>query len=216
MFCPKCMARLPQPSVCCGHCHFSLAEVEGILGAQDAIIEPVMDVAHCLGVADRASLLAKVDEFERRFPQVHLALFAGLLPPVLNVATAGFWLLNHGVRTKHGRRMDNELGVVILIDPQAHQVGFSVGYGLEQMLAPEKLSALLEKARQRLQHRDYASAFRSLIRGIDQLLRSAANGRVRGAPAIPAQVKPNHVPLGLPEHETAPLKPREKAKGALW
>ena len=176
-----------------------------------------MDVAGCLRLADRTKLEAQLDDFERRFPQIHIALFLGVLPGPLTPATAGFWLLNYGVRTKNGARKNNAMGILILIDPTSGQAGISIGYGLETFLPPSSLSAILQSATHHLLHSSFGAAFRSIIRHLDSLIRKSATSRARGAPLLPTRVKPQHVPLGLPQHITKPVQPPPRSvKEEVW
>ena len=217
MLCPKCATQLPELTAACPQCGFCAAEVENVLGNQAATIEPIMDVAACLRLADRNKLEALLDDFERRFPQVHIALFVGVLPPPLTPATAGFWLLNHGVRIKHGKRRDNAMGILILIEPTSGQAGISLGYGLETLLPTSSLTAALQAATHHLQHANFGAAFRSIVRAIDRLIRKAATSRARGAPFVPVTPKPHHVPLGLPQHITRPAQlPPKQVKEEVW
>jgi len=138
-----------------------------------------MDVAHCLRLADRTMLESMLDDFERRFPQVHLALFLGVLPVGMSVVEAGFWILNRGVRKRRGAVCENRFGLLVLVDPAARQVGISTGSALEQLLSSAALSALLEKHSHHLWHSDYGTALKHIISGLDAMLRRVGRARRR-------------------------------------
>lgn len=203
---------IPNASAC-GICGFTLAALDVKLGRVHAAIDPIMDVAHCLRLADRTMLEALLDDFERRFPQVHLALFLGVLPADMSVVEAGFWILNRGVRKRRGEVCDNRFGLLVLVDPAARQVGISLGYALESLLQPKALSSLLEKHSHHLWHSDYGTALRQIIHGLDDQLRKVGSARRRAtdtpAPAEPAGrlgLRKNTRPMDLPPPE------REEAK----
>lgn len=138
-----------------------------------------MDVAHCLRLADRTMLESLLDDFERRFPQVHLALFLGVLPAGMSVVEAGFWILNRGVRKRRGVMCDNRFGLLVLVDPAARQVGVSMGRALEPLLPAAGLTALLERHSHHLWHSDYGTALKQIVGGLDAMLRRVGHARRR-------------------------------------
>jgi hypothetical protein len=179
MSCPHCSEPIPQDATECGVCGFSLTTMDARLGRVHAAIDPIMDVAHCLRLADRTMLEAVVDDFERRFPQIHLALFLGVLPTGMNVSEAGFWILNRGVRKRRGQVCDNRYGLLLVVDPAARQAGVSLGYALERLLPVPVLSAMLEKHSHHLWHSDYGTALSHLIRDLDARLRGMSRAQRR-------------------------------------
>ena len=179
MRCPRCRQAIPLNPPRCGHCDFALAEIQRRLGSASAIIEPVMDVAGCLRLADSQRLAALVDDFEHRFPQVHLSLFIGVLPE-MRVLEAGFWLLNHGTRQRQEELCDNRYGIIVLIDPTANEAGIAVGYALESLLNEELLLSLIKKNSHHLWHSDHSVALQGMIHGLDAALRRTGKPRPRG------------------------------------
>lgn len=179
MRCPRCSASLCQDALQCGACGFDLLTLDARLGKVLASIDPIMDVAHCLRLADRAPLEAMIDDFERRFPQVYLSVFLGVLPAGMTISEAGFWILNHGIRKRRDAVCDNRFGILVMVEPAARQAGIAMGYALEPVLSERALTSLLEKHSHHLWHSDYGTALRHLIAGVDTLLRSAGSARRR-------------------------------------
>ena len=143
-----------------------------------------MDVAHCLRLADKTALESLVDDFERRFPQVFLSLFLGVLPSDMNVAEAGFWMLNHGIRKRQDRVCDNRYGILLLIDPASHLTGVSLGYSLEPLLPRNRLSTLLQNASHHLWHSNYATGIKAVVAGMDDMLRKAGKPQRRSLSGV--------------------------------
>lgn len=168
-----------------------------------------MDVAHCLRLADRTMLEALLDDFERRFPQLHIALFLGVLPAGMTVVEAGFWILNRGIRKRRGEICENRFGLLVLVDPAARHVGVSVGCALEPLLQTKALTALLEKHSHHLWHSDYGSALKHIINGIDAQLRSVSTARRRVQEATAVEEPVGR--LGLRKN-TRPLEKLEPEK----
>jgi hypothetical protein len=182
MYCPRCLSSCGPGTPQCQACGFTAKDLEDLLGRGPARVDPVMDVAHCLRLTDRTALEAAVDDFEHRFPQVHLSLFLGAMPVGMTVAEAGMWLLNHGTTDRRGIRCDNDLGVILLIDPAARQVGLSIGYALEGFLHPSQLQRVLDGCSHHLVHAQVAAACLRIIGALDVLLRRAGTARLRTAP----------------------------------
>lgn len=210
MQCPRCSAPICQDALHCGVCAFDLPTLDDKLGKVLASIDPVMDVAHCLRLADKAPLEALIDDLERRFPQMHLSVFLGVLPAGMNVSEAGFWILNRGVRKRRDKVCDNRFGLLIMVEPAARQAGIATGYALESILEEGALVALLEKHSHHLWHSDYGTALRHIILGIDSLLRAAGKARRRcpeksSSPTLGER-------LGL-RRGTRPLQAEERSAG---
>ncbi len=193
MPCPRCQCFASHALTACGECGFTLSDVLAELGSVVAAIDPIMDVAHCLRKSERTALEASLDDFERRFPQVFLSVFLGLLPPRLTVGEAGFWLLNQGVRKKRELICDNRFGIILLVDPAAHVAGLSFGYALEPLLQASAAS-ILQKNSHFFWHGDYANGLSAVIKALDRTLRSVGKSSLRKAPGGPTAVMPG---LGL-------------------
>ncbi len=179
MECPHCNSALPPSLPSCGQCGFDLARLRTRLGSQWVKLERLTDSAGCLSLKDSRAVEGLLDEFERRFPQVFFAAYFGVLPQGINVAEAGFWLLNHAAFGSQDLARRNEYGIVLIIDPAAGRAGFTTGYAIEPWLAKETLDALLIRMSRCLAQSDYARALKIAVRNLDASLRSAGAARLR-------------------------------------
>ncbi len=179
MDCPRCSEVIAGAPVRCAGCGFSLAGLDKLLGNHAVPLERLLDTAHCLRLKDRLQLEAVLDEFERRLPQCFCTVYFGILPQGINVAEAGFWLLNHGERVSGGVVRRGVFGIAIVIDPAAHCVGVSLGYALELLLPGRLVESLLQKVSQALWHSEYAEAVSVVLRDIDRRIRAHGAGQRR-------------------------------------
>jgi hypothetical protein len=153
--------------------------VDKQLGTFNVSLERLTDTAHCLRLKDQQRLESILDEFERRLPQCFCSVYFGVLPQGINVAEAGFWLLNHGERSSGGVVRRGIFGIVIVIDPAAHCIGVSLGYALELLIPQRLVEALLQKVSQHLWHGEYAEAVAVVLRDIDSRIRAHGTGQRR-------------------------------------
>lgn len=213
MECPRCQSVLPcNASPSCDRCGFSLSVLCRKLGDQWVRLERLTDAAHCLRMRDSRKIDALLDEFERRFPQVFLAVYFGVLPHGVSVAEAGFWLLNHAAFATHDTSKRNEYGLVLVTDPAVGQSAISMGYTLERFIRRRDLDRMLLRMSTALAHSEYGEAVQIAIRRIDRMLRSAGSAR-------PMESNPSHAPavggdLGLRRLRTNHRPPNPVADAA--
>lgn len=140
-------------------------------------LDRLTDPANCLRLHDRRKLEARLDDFERRFPQVFFAVYFGVLPVGFSVSEVGFWLLNHAAFGTHDISKRNEFGIVLAIDPSASTAAFSLGYALESVESSLQLPTLLNSISSKLKRGDFGRAVEISIRTVDKRLRSAGTSR---------------------------------------
>jgi len=126
-----------------------------MLGDQQVKVERLIDHARCLALKDFQRLEHCLDEFERRFPQIHAIVFLGGLLPGVSAAEAGFWLLNQGVCARPSGTMPNRWGLAFIIDPVERRAGLSMGYALEACLPAGFGSEMLQRAAVHLAHDEH-------------------------------------------------------------
>lgn len=179
MECPHCNSTLSPSLPSCGQCGFDLAKLRSRLGSHWVKLERLTDSAGCLSLKDVRSIEGALDELERRFPQIFFAAYFGVLPQGINVAEAGFWLLNHAAFGSQELARQNEYGIVLIIDPAAGRAGFSIGYAIEPWLDKQALNALLIRMSRSLAQSEYARALRTAVGHLDASLRAAGKARPR-------------------------------------
>ncbi len=196
MNCPRCFVPLASAATACSRCGFSSLSVCQRLGDHLVRLDHLNDAAHCLKQSERRRIEGQLDDFDRRFPQVFLAVYCGVLPHGLNVSEAGFWLLNHAALATSDLAKRSDFGIVLIIDPAAGRAAFSVGYALENTLTQKHLQQILLGMKPHLAHSNYSEAASIAIRGIDRTLRSLGRSQPRACAA--AHASPVDTDLGLP------------------
>lgn len=185
MRCPSCQAELIQDSLSCPGCQFDLMVSESMLGADLIRLDRLTDKAHCLRLKEVQKLEAVLEEFERTFPQVFVAVYCGVLPASISMQELTFWLLNHAAFGTPDFKRLNEFGVVLVLDPVAKNVGLNVGYALESCMPESSLLKILKSMRTPLWHGEYATAVIQALKGISQQLRKNATKGHRSPEVLP-------------------------------
>lgn len=210
MNCPHCGQPVPATALTCAECGFQSATLCSRLGDHWVRLDRLTDAAHCLRLGDRRKLEVKLDDFERRFPQVFFAVYFGVLPQGVKVSEAGFWLLNHAAFGTHDIAKRNEFGVILVIDPAVGHACFTLGYALEALAERIGFSAVLDRLKPSLARSEYGEAVSIAIDQIDRTMRSAGkaqapNWRSSLAHALGydlglTPLRPSRRPAGAQEH----------------
>jgi uncharacterized membrane protein YgcG len=166
------------------------------LGNDAVAMERVIDAASCLSVKDRTKLDATVDDFERRFPQISVCIYFGVLPTGVSADEACVWMTEQGLRqTPQGLR-DGSSAIVWVIDPCQHTLSISVGAKLAGFLSEQLLQSQLLQARVHFWHSEYLKGVRQVLQFMSHAFMTAARPRKRQIQVGP---QPN---LGLAEAYT--------------
>lgn len=204
--CPRCRSPLRPGVACCERCGGFLSQLQKILGDQQVKVERLIDHARCLPLRDSQRLEHCLDEFERRFPQIHVVVFLGGLLNGVTAAEAGFWLLNQGVCSRPSGRLPNRWGLAIIIDPVERRAGLAMGYALEACVPAGFGTELLQRAAVHLAHDEHVRAVDALLSALDRKLRSLGSARRRMVSSGPKAADPH---LGL---EVLPPSERSAAR----
>lgn len=105
-------------------------------------------------------------EFNRRFPQLFIAVHTGSFRGVANLRQFGFWLLNRGAFEDVPVDRPNEAGVLIAIDAEAKAAGITFGYLLDPFLEEEDTFVCLSRAHSYWLEGRFADG---LVKAIEQL-----------------------------------------------
>jgi uncharacterized membrane protein YgcG len=155
------------------------------LGSEWIRLARITDQSRRLNLAATRHLEAVLDDFERTFPQVFLAVYVGPLPTEITLSGFGFWLLNHGAFETHLSAKRNDFGIVLVIDPLRHSASWTVGYALEAVLPEAALTAILKSLRGRLGRANLAGAIEKGVRRLKKTLRAAATRQPVELPTAP-------------------------------
>jgi len=137
-------------------------------------LDRVTDAAHCLRLREAQHVEAFLEDFERRFPQVFIAVYLGVLPQSFSVAELSFWLLNHAAFNHADAGKLNEHAAVLIIDPSAKAVGLNVGYSLEPFFPVKQLNKIVQAMRTPLWHGEYVGAIELAVRRVEKCLKRVA------------------------------------------
>ncbi|HYF35631.1 MAG TPA: TPM domain-containing protein, partial [Prosthecobacter sp.] len=165
----------------CG-CGFSAGALRRYLGSEWIRLERITDNSNRLSLRDTRHLETVLDEFERAFPQVFVAVYVGALPTELTVSDFGFWLINHGAFHTPLTVKRNDFGVVLVIDPLRQSAGLTIGYALEHVLPEAALLAILSRMRPALAKSNVTAAIDKSIRHLKKALRAKATAVPREQP----------------------------------
>lgn len=179
MKCPHCDSELASEAQCCSECGFNSLISSSRHGDHWVRLDRLTDAAHCLSLRERGRLETFLDDFERRFPQVFLAVYFGVLPQGLRVSEVGFWLLNHAAFGTHDISKRNEFGIVLVIDPAAGMACFSLGYAIEVLTDKLDVDRALARMRTFLKRSHYGEGVEMAIRNLDRQLRSVGQVQIR-------------------------------------
>lgn len=197
--CPRCRSPLGLGGARCDRCGCDLGQLQQLLGDQQVKVERLIDHARCLPLRDSQRLEHCLDEFERRFPQVHAIVFIGGLLPGVTAAEAGFWLLNQGVCHRSSGLLSNRWGLAVIIDPVERRAGLAMGYALEACVPAGFSAEMLQRAAVHLAHDEHVRAVDALLASLDRKLRSL--GAARRRTVLRGQTDPDpHLGLELMPH----------------
>ncbi|MGC3992211.1 MAG: TPM domain-containing protein [Chthoniobacteraceae bacterium] len=156
-----------------------------VLGHDLVHLDRLTDNAHCLRLKEAQRIESALEEFERRFPQVFVSVYLGVLPQTLTLNELTFWLLNHAAFNTRDMKKLNEYAVALVIDPAAKGVALNVGYALEAALPEKRLISILGRLRTPLWHGEYVNAILLALDGIEKYLRKSARRMTQREDIVP-------------------------------
>jgi uncharacterized membrane protein YgcG len=185
MRCPSCGIVSPIGSENCQSCGFVAASLADRLGQDAVLLDRLIDAAHCLRLRDRTRLEAALDDFERRFPQLVVCAYFGVLPQGVTAAEAAVWLCENGVRQRESGNLGGMNALVLAVDPAAHVLGIAVGAGLAIYLPQAFAEDCLRHEQFQLWHGEYAAGVVSILDRCSKKLMAAAEARRRSVSSSP-------------------------------
>ncbi|QUE51855.1 hypothetical protein KBB96_02945 [Luteolibacter ambystomatis] len=177
------MQRIHRAAAGCPHCGFTLADADAIFGADEVGLRALTDAAGLLRRDEQRRVEQAMWDFNRRFPQLFIAVHTGSFSGVANLRQFGFWLLNRGAFEDVPVDRPNEAGVLIAIDAEAKAAGITFGYLLDPFLEEEDTFLCLSRAHSYWLEGRFADG---LVKAIEQL-ESLLKKRCRQARRNPAK-----------------------------
>lgn len=111
-----------------------------------------------------------IDDVERRFPQVNIAVVLMEVPQQAPLVPYAFWIFNRSSLSSAVEKGGENRLVMLLIDTSSERAIAMVGYGLEPFIQEVHLQSCLQAAQQPLQRGRFAQAIESFARELDRQL----------------------------------------------
>jgi len=146
MKCPRCVQKIHRAAESCPHCGFVLSEADALFGAQEVRLRSLTDAAGLMRRQDRAKVEKAMERFNRRFPQLFIAVHTGSFRGFSNLRQFGFWLLNRGAFEDVPVHLPNEAGILLALDAESKAAGMTFGYRAEAFLTEEDTFRCLSRA----------------------------------------------------------------------
>jgi len=190
MNCPSCEHNLPERAGLCPACGFSIDRLTATYGIDPVALQRMMDVAGVMRRRERLLIEGKMDEFERRFPQLFFAVYVGTLPTRADVREFGFWLLNRAAVSPVDFTRPNENGLLLVIDVAGQRASLSAGYFLEPYLSIEAMAGVLKKGASMWEEGRYGEGVELVLAGVERQLRRVGRGQRGGGRSASVWVPP--------------------------
>ncbi len=170
MKCPRCIQPIHRAADACPHCGFSIADADLRFGDEEVRLRCLSDTAGVLKSSDRELVGSAMDRFDRKFPQLFIAVYTGSLGEVSSIRQFGFWLLNRAVFEHPTADKANEAGVLLTIDPASKTAGFVYGYLLDPFLDESDTFECLLRAHSYWLEGRYADGITRALRHLERIL----------------------------------------------
>jgi uncharacterized membrane protein YgcG len=174
MRCPFCQFQVHASSSECPACQLTFPRTSALLGAVPRLNPLVADTTGSLKLADQAKLKSRIQEIERRFPQLALQVVMHRFPDEHPFSLYVFWLFNAAAFAGEGKRGKDNHALLLAIDPARGEAAIIPGYGLEPFLAHEAVDQLLQLASPAWATNRWSDGILRLLDGLDQWLEIAA------------------------------------------
>jgi hypothetical protein len=145
MRCPACKQPITETTDACA-CGFSLPALDQFLGMVPVLGHGLNDLTATLSRGEGRGINRRMDELERRFPQLQFAVVLCSPPSPVPLNLYAFWLFNKSGLTSAVERGGKNRLVLLAIDPDDERLVTMIGYGLEPFIAEHRLTNALSIA----------------------------------------------------------------------
>jgi hypothetical protein len=174
MRCPYCQIALTASAPECPSCRLTYPRTSALVGALPRLAPMVADTTRSLGLKDQAKLRHRIEEIQRRFPQLTLQVVIHQFPPEHPFSMHVFWLFNAASFAGEGNRGKDNHALLLAIDPARGEAAIIPGYGLEPFLSHAAVDHLLELAGPAWETGRWADGILHVLDGLDQWLETIA------------------------------------------
>lgn len=174
MRCPYCQSPLQASASECPSCRLTYPRTGSLLGAVPRLAPMMADTTGSMKASELNKVKRRIDEIQRRFPQLALQVVMHRFPAEHPFSLHVFWLFNAGSFAGDGNRGKDNHALLIAIDPVRGESAIIPGYGLEPFLNPEALDHLLELASPAWQAERWTDGILRVLEGLDSWLETIA------------------------------------------
>src|SRR5690606_4687737 len=137
--------------------------------------------------------------------QMLFCAYLGALPQQLGLPELGFWLLNHGQVKGAEYARPNENGILVVMDLNRKQIGISLGYFAETLIAEQHAYRALNASRPNLVNGEYGEAIERIFLKLGKVLdRQGRKLKKLTREQLQAQLSGASTLLDLPPHLAPP------------
>ncbi len=170
MKCPRCVQLIHHAASSCPHCGFTVEHADELFGAEDVILHKFTDTAGVMRMKEREPARKLLERFEKRFPQLFVAIYIGAFDELPSLRQFGFWLLNRAAFKDVDLDRPNENGILIVLDVKAKSVGVTYGYSLMPYLTEDSTFEALSAGHPSLLQSEYLDAMRLIVGKLEKTL----------------------------------------------
>lgn len=174
MRCPYCQLSLNANSPECPSCRLTYPRTSALVGALPRLAPMVADTTRSLLPSDQSKLKRRIEEIQRRFPQLALQVVLHQFPQEHPFSMHVFWLFNAASIAGDGNRGKDNHALLLAIDPARGEAAIMPGYGLEPFLNHEAVDHLLELAGPAWEQARWADGILRVLDGLDSWLETIA------------------------------------------
>lgn len=179
MHCPYCRQPLREDSPECPGCRLTLDRAAALLGPVPPLAAGIADPEGLLSKSERRRLARRIAAFERRFPQLRFQFLANRFALGLPFELHVFWMFNRARFIPDGETGGDNRAILLVLDPELGKTSLMLGYGLEPLIEPARLDAILEGAEADFARRQWSKGVTRVLADLDALLADTATALER-------------------------------------
>lgn len=171
--CPSCRREIDGPVARCPNCRLTLHKLDLRFGVAPRHFGLFADPGDELPPGKQRRLNQLLELFGKKFPQSIFSVYLMEMPAGTTPNEYAFWLSNRARSNNAAAIGEKNFDLVLLIDV-AGGAALTAGYGFENYLTEEDLSAVLEAGQEAWAVRDWAGGIERCIAGMTERLRLAS------------------------------------------
>ncbi|MGI8432779.1 MAG: hypothetical protein ACR2MW_10890 [Chthoniobacterales bacterium] len=171
--CPSCRRALEEPAARCPHCRLTLHKLDLRFGVAPRHRGLFADFGEELPQNRHRRVNELLELFGKKFPQSIFSIYLMEMPAGTTPNEYAFWLSNRARSNNAAAIGENNFDLLLVLDT-AGGAALTAGYGLENYVGEEDLSAALGAGREAWAARDWAGGIERCIAEMTKRLRVAS------------------------------------------